>query len=186
MTEPAGVVSTGGGTTGGAGAVGELLDVVRASTTRLLSSVPLPPQVIRVRAGDVAVELEWPVGGTADSGLTMPGPVAPGSASIASGTQPPALAAAESTDTTETTRYLTASMVGVFYRAPEPGAKPFVEPGDLVVPGQQVAILEAMKLMVPVEADIHARIVEVLVENGQSVEYGQPLFALAPLEAEGE
>jgi acetyl-CoA carboxylase biotin carboxyl carrier protein len=66
----------------------------------------------------------------------------------------------------------------VFYRAPQPGAPAFVSEGDLVAPGQQVAIIEAMKLMIPVEADRVGRISAVLVSDGQPVEYGQPLFAL--------
>jgi len=69
-------------------------------------------------------------------------------------------------------------MVGVFYRAPQPGAAPFVTEGDYITLGQQVAIIEAMKLMIPVEADRTGRITSVLVPDGESVEYGQPLFAV--------
>jgi oxaloacetate decarboxylase (Na+ extruding) subunit alpha len=72
-------------------------------------------------------------------------------------------------------------MVGTFYRAPEPGAEPFVEEGDPVAPGQTLCILEAMKLMNEVKADVEAVVRTVCVENAQAVEYGQLLFELEPL-----
>jgi acetyl-CoA carboxylase biotin carboxyl carrier protein len=72
-------------------------------------------------------------------------------------------------------------MVGTFYRAPEPGAEPFVEEGDPVAPGQTLCILEAMKLMNEVKADVEAVVSKVCVENAQPVEYGQLLFELEPL-----
>lgn len=67
-------------------------------------------------------------------------------------------------------------MVGTFYRAPSPGAAPFVDVGDKVNEKTVVCIVEAMKLMNEIEAEVKGEIVEVLVENGQLVEYGQPLF----------
>jgi len=69
-------------------------------------------------------------------------------------------------------------MVGTFYRAPEPGAKPFVEVGDIVEPGQTVCIIEAMKLMNEIEAERRGRVIRILVDNEEPVEYGQPLFVL--------
>ena len=72
-------------------------------------------------------------------------------------------------------------MVGTFYRAPEPGASPFVEEGDAVATGQTLCILEAMKLMNEVKADVEAVVRNVCVENAQPVEYGQVLFELEPL-----
>jgi acetyl-CoA carboxylase biotin carboxyl carrier protein len=72
-------------------------------------------------------------------------------------------------------------MVGTFYRAPQPGAPPFVEEGDAVGPGQTLCILEAMKLMNEVKADVEARVRRVCVENAEAVEYGQLLFELEPL-----
>jgi oxaloacetate decarboxylase (Na+ extruding) subunit alpha len=72
-------------------------------------------------------------------------------------------------------------MVGTFYRAPEPGAAPFVEEGDAVGPGQTLCILEAMKLMNEVKAESEALVRRIHVENAQAVEYGQLLFELEPL-----
>ncbi|MGI9951534.1 acetyl-CoA carboxylase biotin carboxyl carrier protein [Moorellaceae bacterium AZ2] len=72
-----------------------------------------------------------------------------------------------------------APMVGTFYRAPAPDAPPFVEIGTRVKPGQTLCIIEAMKLMNEITADAPGRVIEILVENGQPVEYGQILFRLA-------
>jgi len=72
-------------------------------------------------------------------------------------------------------------MVGTFYRAPKPGAPPFVEEGDPVSPGQTLCILEAMKLMNEVKAEIEAIVRRIHVSDAQPVEYGQPLFELEPL-----
>lgn len=71
-------------------------------------------------------------------------------------------------------------IVGTFYESPAPGAPPFVKPGDQVAAGQVVCIIEAMKLMNEIEADVSGEIVKALVNNGQAVEYGQPLFAVRP------
>ncbi|WP_456282248.1 acetyl-CoA carboxylase biotin carboxyl carrier protein [Cupriavidus sp. JZ107] len=73
---------------------------------------------------------------------------------------------------------VTSPMVGTFYRAPSPGAAPFVNVGDTVKEGQTVCIIEAMKLLNEIESDKAGVIKEILVENGQAVEYGQPLFVI--------
>ena len=67
-------------------------------------------------------------------------------------------------------------MVGTFYRAASPGAKPFVELGDSIKLGQPVCIIEAMKIMNEIEADCEGKVVRLLCENGEAVEFGQPLF----------
>jgi len=72
-------------------------------------------------------------------------------------------------------------MVGTFYRASQPGAPPFVSEGDTVAAGQTLCILEAMKLMNEVKADIEGTVRSINVENGEPVEYGQLLFELEPL-----
>ncbi len=84
----------------------------------------------------------------------------------------PAQAAAEG-------HVLKSPMVGTFYRAPSPGAKPFVEVGDTVKAGQTVCIIEAMKLLNEIEADEDGVVKAILAENGQPVEYGEPLLAIA-------
>lgn len=74
--------------------------------------------------------------------------------------------------------FITSPFVGTFYRAPAPDADPFVEVGAVVKKGQTLCIVEAMKLMNEIEAEFPGSILEVLVENGQSVEFGQKLFKL--------
>ena len=71
-------------------------------------------------------------------------------------------------------------IVGTYYAGPNPEAPPFVKVGDIVEAGQTVCIIEAMKLMNEIEADISGEVARILVENGQPVEYGEPLFALRP------
>lgn len=72
-------------------------------------------------------------------------------------------------------------MVGTFYRAPAPGAKPYVEVGQIISAGQVVCIVEAMKLMNEIESEVAGRVVKILVENGKPVEFGQTLFLIEPL-----
>ena len=69
-------------------------------------------------------------------------------------------------------------MVGTFYRAPGPGSKPFVELGQTVKPGDTLCIIEAMKLLNEIEAEVAGTVKEILAENGQAVEYGQVLFLI--------
>lgn len=71
-------------------------------------------------------------------------------------------------------------MVGTFYRAPSPDDSPFVEVGDRIRTGQTVCIIEAMKLMNEIEAEVSGTVIEVLVQNGEPVEYGQPLMRINP------
>jgi acetyl-CoA carboxylase biotin carboxyl carrier protein len=73
---------------------------------------------------------------------------------------------------------ITAPMVGTFYGAPSPGAKPFVEIGDEIKVGQVLCIIEAMKMMNQIEADRAGRITSVMARNGDPVEFGQPLFVV--------
>ena len=89
---------------------------------------------------------------------------------------PPPAAAAVRADLVE----ITAPMVGTFYRAASPGDPPFVELGSRIAVGQPVCILEAMKLMNELEAEVSGEVVEILVENGTPVEYGQVLVRLRP------
>ena len=69
-------------------------------------------------------------------------------------------------------------MVGTFYRSASPGAKVFVELGDVVKQGQTVCIIEAMKILNEIEADKSGTVTQILCDNGQAVEYGQPLFVI--------
>lgn len=101
-----------------------------------------------------------------------PAPAAPAAPVAASEPAPEASAAAKG-------HQLRSPMVGTFYRAPSPTAKSFVEVGQSVQAGEVICIVEAMKMMNQIEADKSGTIVDVLVENGQPVEFDQPLFVIA-------
>ena len=87
----------------------------------------------------------------------------------------------ETVDSTAHLLTVQAPMVGTFYRAPKPDAPAFAAEGDVVKEGQVLCIIEAMKLMNEIESKVAGRIVKVVVENGQPVEFGQPLFLVEPL-----
>jgi oxaloacetate decarboxylase alpha subunit len=74
-----------------------------------------------------------------------------------------------------------APMVGTFYRAPSPEAPPYAEVEQLVEPGQVICIIEAMKLMNEIKSEIKGKILEILVDNAEPVEFGQPMFLIEPL-----
>jgi acetyl-CoA carboxylase biotin carboxyl carrier protein len=97
------------------------------------------------------------------------GPV-PGAAAAATAPPPAAVDSSENA--------VTAPMVGTFYAAPAPGAKPFVEIGSEVKPGDVLCIIEAMKMMNQIESDKAGRVVSVLAKNGDPVEFGQTLFII--------
>lgn len=151
------------------------LGEVCRSVAQLAAEMRTPPSRIAVRAGEIAVELEWPV---APSVPAAPAAEVTVSASV-NGAAPAVNGARAEPEALE---YIRATVVGTFYRAPGPDAKPFVAEGDLVAAGQQVGILEAMKLMMPVQADRAARVVEVVAADGAIVEYGEPLVAIRLLD----
>ncbi|GAB6066860.1 acetyl-CoA carboxylase biotin carboxyl carrier protein [Methylothermus subterraneus] len=95
--------------------------------------------------------------------------------------QPPAATVskiAEEAKPEETGHIVRSPMVGIFYRAPAPGAKPFVEVGQRVNVGDVLCIIEAMKILNQIEADKAGVVTKILVENGEPVEYNQPLFVI--------
>lgn len=100
-------------------------------------------------------------------------PAAPVAADAAAGAAAPAAPAAPTGHTVKS------PMVGTFYRSPNPGSPAFVQVGQAVKEGEPLCIIEAMKLLNEIEADKTGVIKEILVENGEPVEYGQPLFVIA-------
>ncbi|WP_289168346.1 acetyl-CoA carboxylase biotin carboxyl carrier protein, partial [uncultured Parasutterella sp.] len=99
-----------------------------------------------------------------------PAPAAPAA-------QPAAPAPAVTANTPSGTQ-VTSPMVGTFYRAPSPGADPFVEVGTQVKKGDTLCIIEAMKLLNEIEAEVSGTVKEILVDNASPVEFGQPLFVI--------
>jgi acetyl-CoA carboxylase biotin carboxyl carrier protein len=106
----------------------------------------------------------------------VPAPAAPSAPAPAPSPSAPPPPPAVRSDLQE----ITAPMVGTFYRAPAPGEPPFVEIGNRINAGQPVCVLEAMKLMNELEAEVSGEVVEILVENGTPVEFGQVLMRIKP------
>ncbi|MBS5490844.1 MAG: acetyl-CoA carboxylase biotin carboxyl carrier protein [Sutterella wadsworthensis] len=117
------------------------------------------------RNGAAPVQLQQPITVAQQMPVAMPAPE-------------PTVAPIATPDVVQSGTPLTSPMVGTFYRAPSPGAEPFVKVGDTVKKGQVVCIIEAMKLLNEVEADTDGVVKEVCVENGQPVEFGQSLFII--------
>ena len=106
--------------------------------------------------------------------------LAPAPAPVPLQTPPPAAAATlePTAESVPSGHHVTAPMVGTFYSAPAPGAKAFVQIGNSVSEGDVLCIIEAMKMMNQIEADVSGTIVSILAENGDPVEFGQPLFVI--------
>jgi acetyl-CoA carboxylase biotin carboxyl carrier protein len=138
-------------------------------------------QELKLEGDDFRLEVRRNLPGAAPMALVQshaaaavppPAPVVPAAAASA----PPPPAAAARGDLLA----ITAPMVGTFYRSPGPGDPPFVEVGSRIALGQTVCILEAMKLMNELEAEVSGEVVEILLENGTPVEFGQVLMRVKP------
>jgi len=132
---------------------------------------------LEVTEGEEKVRIvKYPVGVSS----SMPGPVYISAPPPVAGT--PVISASEAEDTSSPElppgHVLKSPMVGTFYRATAPGADPLIEVGQSVKVGDRLCIIEAMKLMNDIEADAAGTIKAILVENGQPVEFGQPLFVI--------
>jgi acetyl-CoA carboxylase biotin carboxyl carrier protein len=145
----------------------KLIDLVQESGIAELEITEGEEKVKIVKGGAVSVSA---------SPASAPHPV-PAALPAAAAPAPAAAPAAEPEPVPEG-KVIKAPMVGTFYRSSSPDAKPFVEVGQAVKEGETVCIIEAMKLMNEIEADAAGTVRAILVENGQPVEYGQPLFIL--------
>ena len=112
------------------------------------------------------------------SGNPVPVAYAPPAAPVAVSNSPVAVAAAVPTEEKITGHVVKSPMVGTFYRAASPGAKVFTDVGQKVQLGDTLCIIEAMKILNQIESDKSGTVTQILVENGQPVEYGQPLFVI--------
>jgi len=148
----------------------KLIDLVEQSGIAELEITEGEEKVRISRSGSPA-----PVVMSAPVVASAPPAAAPAATAPAAGAQAGADAAG---DDTPQGHIMKAPMVGTFYRASAPGAKPFVEIGQSVGMGEVLCIIEAMKLLNEIEADHAGTIKAILVENGQPVEYGQPLFVI--------
>jgi acetyl-CoA carboxylase biotin carboxyl carrier protein len=142
-----------------------LIDLVSESNISELEITEAEGKVRIVKGGPAAVAVMPAV-----AAAPVAAPVAPAPAAHPAPAEAPAAPPAG--------KVIKSPMVGTFYRAASPGAKPFVDVGDAVKAGQAVCIIEAMKIMNEIESDLEGRIAKLLCENGQAVEFGQPLFVL--------
>jgi acetyl-CoA carboxylase biotin carboxyl carrier protein len=155
---------------------------IGAIVRMIVDSLPGPLRRVRVQADGCVVEVEWNTDGTVGGEGT--GREREGPAAVARGPAGASKADANASvaDAAEIgPRPITALVVGTFYRRPSPEAPPFVEVGDPVEAGQQVATIETMKLFTPVTAQAAGRVVAIHAEDGEMVEFGQPLLDLSPV-----
>ncbi|HEY4020382.1 MAG TPA: biotin/lipoyl-containing protein [Pseudonocardiaceae bacterium] len=143
----------------------EAMRALCEGVNEVVQSGPQPPVRVHMRVGQASIDVEWPQPEAA--------PVVAATAPVGAPVVPVVVEPVGIT--------VSAPLVGTFYRCSEPGARPFVEPGDVIVPGQQIGIVEAMKLMNAVVSEVPGRVVEVLVKDGELVEYGQDLVMLEPV-----
>ena len=140
-----------------------LIDLVSDSNVSELEITEAEGKVRIVKSSGAPLVMQQPA---------MPMAVAPAAAQMA------AAPAAEAVPALETRHAVKSPMVGTFYRSASPGAKPFVEVGDVVKEGDTICIIEAMKILNEIEADKSGTVSKILCENGQAVEYGQSLFLI--------
>ena len=141
-----------------------LIDLVSESNISELEITEAEGKVRIVKAGAAAVAAPMPLA------------AAPAAAPIAATPAAPAAPVAEAAPAEPAGKVVKSPMVGTFYRSASPGAKAFVELGSTIKEGEPVCIIEAMKIMNEIEADASGTIRRILCENGQAVEFGQPLF----------
>lgn len=145
-----------------------LIDLVSESNVSELEITEAEGKVRIVKSGPTVVQQYVPAAAPAHAAASAP--AQPAAAPVA---ELPAPAAAEIKG-----HVVKSPMVGTFYRSASPGAKPFVEVGSVVKEGETLCIIEAMKILNEIEADKAGTVTRILGENGQAVEYGQPLFVI--------
>ena len=140
-----------------------LIDLVSDSNVSELEITEAEGKVRIVKSSGAPLVMQQPA--VVVSPLPVPAPMAPA----------PVVDAAPVIDARHAIK---SPMVGTFYRSASPGAKPFVEVGDVVKLGETICIIEAMKILNEIEADKSGNVIQINCENGQAVEYGQPLFLI--------
>ena len=140
-----------------------LIDLVSDSNVSELEITEAEGKVRIVKSSGAPLVMQHPATATVAAPVAAPLAVTP---------------VADAAPSAETSHAVKSPMVGTFYRSASPGAKPFVEVGDVVKEGETICIIEAMKILNEIEADKSGTVKKILCENGQAVEYGQPLFLI--------
>lgn len=146
-----------------------LIDLVAESSISELEITEAEGRVRIVKAAPAPIAQVVHLPAQAAAQPAAPTVAAPQAAAPAAAAEPPAASRGKT---------VKSPMVGTLYRAPNPGAEPFVSVGSTVKAGDTLCIIEAMKLMNEIESEFSGTVVEILVENGQPIEYGQPLFII--------
>ena len=149
----------------------EIKEMINLMNENSLSELEVEKDDMRIRLKKTANGIEG-----------FDGPLVLQGQPFASGQVPKAQAAPAPLEKSEIkTIEIKSPMVGTFYRAPNPEAAPYAEAGTSIEPGQVICIIEAMKLMNEIKSEIRGKILEILVDNAEPVEFGQPLFLIEPL-----
>lgn len=135
-------------------------------------------QVAEVEFNNDEVSLRITRAHPVEGGVMMQAPMMPATPVASAPAATPATPAAPVADALPAGTQVKSPMVGSFYAAPAPGAKNFVEVGQSVKVGDTLCIIEAMKIMNPIKSEVSGKVVSILVENADPVEYGQPLFII--------
>ena len=149
----------------------EIRKLVKLVESAGITSLEIEEGELQIRIEKAAPVSSAPQLVYASAPAAAPAPAAPAAAPAA-----PAAEAPVASNLIE----VRAPMVGTFYRSPNPESPPFVEVGDSIRPGQTLCILEAMKIMNEIEAEVSGRIAEVLIDNGQPVQFDQVLYRIEP------
>ncbi|SFU89924.1 acetyl-CoA carboxylase biotin carboxyl carrier protein [Alicyclobacillus macrosporangiidus] len=163
--------------------IGEIRELIRLLDDTSLAEIRIETEDMKLllKKPDipaVAPQAAVPAMPAASPQPAVPAPAEPAAAPTAAPSAPAAAPAPELAEDEANIHIIKSPMVGTFYRAPAPDAPPYVEVGTKVTEKTVVCIVEAMKLMNEIEAEVSGEVVAVLAENGQLVEYGQPLFKI--------
>jgi acetyl-CoA carboxylase biotin carboxyl carrier protein len=131
---------------------------------------------IEIHEGEESVRISR--GSSVSTALAMPAAMTPVTAAAPAAAPAPAPTEAQESEPEITGHAVRSPMVGTFYRSPSPGSKPFVEVGQQVSAGDTLCIIEAMKILNQIESDKAGTVKQILVENGEPVEYNEPLFII--------
>jgi acetyl-CoA carboxylase biotin carboxyl carrier protein len=154
---------------------GEIMDLRKLKTLiDLVSESNVSELEITEAEGKVRIVKSVPASASAPVTYNMAPAAAPAAAPVAPSSDAVVVAAPAVAEG----HTVTSPMVGTFYRASSPGAKPFVEVGDTIKEGETICIVEAMKILNEIEADKTGTVTRILVDNGEAVEYGQPLYII--------
>lgn len=148
-----------------------LLKLIQAVSDSELTGLKYEEKGVKIQLSKEREQVITAVQGAAEAASFAP-------AALAAAEETPVKTAAEESGQADG-NFVSSPLVGTFYAAPAEGAAPFVSVGDTVKKGQVLAIVEAMKLMNEIESDYDGTVAEILVENGEGVEYGQPLFRIS-------